>query len=148
MFDPQQFLDTPVTDANSTSIQPVPEGEFVAIIEKAEVRAWQGKKDPTQAGLALDVIFNIDDANLKQQLDREKISVKYGIMLDLSPTGGLDMGKGKNVKLGRLREAVGLNKPGQPFKMTDLVGCMAKIAVTQRIDGEEVYNDVKAVTKA
>ena len=63
---------------------------------------------------------------------------------------GLDMGKGKNVALGRLREATDLNVPGQPFAMAMFPGRLAKIKVTQRPGNEpdQVYNDVRGVTKA
>jgi hypothetical protein len=69
-------------------------------------------------------------------------------MLDLNESGtGMDTGKGKNVTLGRLREALGLNQPGTPFSFRQLIGRAAKISVTQRVDGDQIYNDVKGVVK-
>ena len=72
-------------------------------------------------------------------------------LFDLNEAGnGLDMGKGKNVALGRLREATDLNVPGQPFAMAMFPGRLAKIKVTQRpgTEPDQVYNDVRGVTKA
>jgi hypothetical protein len=146
-FDPNTFLDMTTTDANSTKSTPVPVGEYVAFIEKVDARPWSKKDDPSKSGMALDLLWNIDDANVKALLEREKVTVKQGVMLDLTEAGGLDMGKGKNVSLGRLREAVGLNAPGQPFGFRMLEGRPAKIVVSHRIDGDNIYAEVKAVAK-
>lgn len=150
MFDPNTFLEMSVTDANSTSATPVPAREYTAFIDEVKARPWQSKDDPSKAGMALDILWNIDDAAVKAELERDKVTVKQGIMLDLTETGGLDMGKGKNVGLGRLRDAVGLNQPGQPFSFRMLTGRAAKIAVSHRTDPknpEVIYAEVKAVAK-
>ena len=68
-------------------------------------------------------------------------------MLDLAATGGLDMSEGKNVALGRLREALGLNDPSQSFSFHQLPGLMGRVNVTHRVVGEDTFADVKAVTK-
>lgn len=149
-FDPNSFLEMSTADANSTVSTPVPVGEFIAFIEKVEARSWQGKNDPSKAGIALDLIWNIDDQNVKTMLERDKVTVKQGIMLDITESGGLDMGKGKNVGLGRLREATGLNTPGQPFSFKMLEGKAAKISVKHRIndkDTTQVFAEVGAVAK-
>ena len=65
----------------------------------------------------------------------------------LSDSGGLDMGKGRNVGLGRLREALNLNQPGQSFSFSMIPGRLAKVSVSHRIDGENIYAEVKAVAR-
>jgi len=150
LFDPSTFLEMQVAEANSTVSVPVPAGEFMGYIEKVEARPWTSRTDPSKSGVALDVLWNVDDAGVKALLDREKVTVKQGIMLDITETGGLDMGRGKNVGLGRLREATDLNAPGQPFGFTMLVGRPAKIVIEHRPDPknpEVVYSEVKAVAK-
>ena len=148
-FDPNTFLDMTMTDANSTVSTPVPEGEYIGIISgDPEVRTWQGRKDPTKSGLALDITWDVDDAAVKALLQRDRITVKQGIMLDLNEGGGLDTGKGRNVSLGRLRDAVGLNQSGQPFNFRMLAGKVAKIAIKHRIDGDAIYAEVKGVARA
>lgn len=147
-FDPNQFLDMQITDSNDTVLRPVPAGEYVAIATSVECRPWQGKNDPTQAGIALDIKWEIDDQDLTAELGR-KPTVKQGIMLDTTESGGLDMGKGRNVGLGRLRAAVDLNKPGQPFSFSMVTGRAAKVLVSHRPDKsnpEIVYAEVKGVT--
>lgn len=147
MFNPDQFLDMQITEANDTKLTPVPVGEYGAIIEDVKCRQWQSKQDPSKSGLTLDITWSIDDPAVKELLGRDKVTVRQGVMLDLTESGGLDMGKGRNVGLGRLREAVGLNTPGQPFSFSMLVGRVAKVSVSHRIDGENIYAEVKGVTK-
>lgn len=150
-FDPNTFLEMTTMDSNSTVQTPVPVGEYLAVVEKIEARPWKKKDDPSVGGMALDITWNIDDAGVKQLLEREKVTVKQGIMLDMTETGGLDMGKGKNVGLGRLRAAMDLNNAGQPFGFKMLEGRMARVAVSHRIDDkdpEKIYAEVKAVAHA
>lgn len=145
MFDPNQFLEMQVTEANDTVLIPIPDGEYPAYVEKVECRPWQKKDDPSVAGLALDLVWNIDDQGVKDAVGRDKVTVKQGIMLDMSESGGLDMGKGKNVPLGKLRLATGLNTPGQPFSFTMLTGRTARIKTKQRMVEDKIYTDVKEV---
>jgi hypothetical protein len=149
MFDADSFLQSSVSEANSTALIPCPIGEFQGIISKIAPRQWQSK-DGTQSGVALDVFWLVEDAGVKATCGREEVVVKQGLMLDTNPQGGLDMSAGKNVGLGRLREAVGKNQPGEAFSFAMLPGLMAKISVTHREDKNDpsiVYGEVKMVTK-
>jgi hypothetical protein len=145
-FDPDLFLNSTFTGANDTKVIPVPVGEFQGIIEKVVPRQWQSK-DGTSTGIALDVFWLVEDAGVKAELGRDTVTVKQGIMLDTTPQGGLDMSKGKNIGLGRLREAVGLNDPSQPFSFHSLPGQSAKISVAHRIVGEDTFAEVKGTAK-
>ena len=147
MFNPDQFLDMTINDSNSTQTVPVPVGEYTAVAGEVKCRQWQSKADPSKSGLTLDIIWNVDDSAVKELLGRDKVTVKQGIMLDLTEAGGLDMGKGRNVGLGRLREALDLNRPGEAFSFSRLPGRVAKIAVSHRIDGENIYAEVKSVAR-
>jgi hypothetical protein len=133
MFDPDQFLNTSVTEANSTETIPVPVGDWQAQATKVEVNQWQNKDDPSVSGLRLDVTWSIEDQSVKDIVGRDTVTVRQGIMLDLTDTGQLDFSKGKNVNLGRLRAAIGLNEPGQPFAMSMIQGQMAKVRVKHEI---------------
>lgn len=147
MFSPDQFLDMQVTDANDTKIVPVPVGEYNAVISEVKVVSWQKKDDPSVAGLKLQITWELDSPEVKALLQRDKVTVRQDQMLDLTESGGLDMGKGRNVGLGRLREATGLNTPGQPFSFTMLTGRMAKVSIKHRVDGDTIYSEVKGVAK-
>jgi hypothetical protein len=148
MFDPNQFLDMSVDGAMDTKAVPVPVGEYIAIIEEVKARTWTAKDDPTKSGVALDILWSIDDANVKATLGRDKVTVKQGIMLDMTESGGLDLGKGKNLGLGRLRTALNLNQPGQPFAPSMLPGRVGKVKVEHRISGEDIFAEIKQVVAA
>lgn len=148
-FDADSFLAAAISGSNSTALLPCPVGEYQAIISKIQPRQWQSK-DGTMSGIALDVFWLIEDAGAKQACGRDEIVVKQGLMLDTGPHGGLDMSEGKNVVLGRLREAVGKNAPGEPFSFAMLPGLMAKVSVQHRADKNDpsvLYAEVKLVTK-
>ena len=147
MFSPDQFLDMQTDQANDTKIVPIPPGEYVAVVGEVKARPWTSKSDSSKSGIALDIQWDIDDAGVRALLGRDKVTVKQGVMLDMTESGGLDMGKGKNVGLGRLREACGLNTPGQPFSATMLTGRVAKVKVEHRVDGDNIYSEVKQVAK-
>jgi hypothetical protein len=134
-FDPAAFLDAVTTAASSTQALPVPVGEYTAIVKDVKGRTWQSK-DGSASGLALDIVYEIDDENVKKLLERPTVTVRQSIMLDTTEQGTLDNGKGKNVQLGRLREAVGQNVPGQPWAPRMLVGQPLRVAVSH-----EMYND-------
>ena len=146
MFDAQSFLDATVSSSNDTKVIPVPVGEYHGIVDKVSPRQWQSK-DGTQSGIALDIVWLVEDSGVKQALGRETVTVKQGIMLDLTNQGGLDLSKGKNIGLGRLREAVGKNEEGQPFAFSMLPGLSAKISISHRVSGEDTFAEVKAVAK-
>lgn len=144
-FNPQEFLESAVTGSNSTKIIPCPEGEYQGIINKILPRQWVSKDGQT-SGVAVDVLWNIEDQAVKQDLNRDEVVVKQGIMLDIAADGkSLDMSEGKNVALGRLREAIGLNDPRNPFSFAMLPGQSAKVKVTHRVSGEDTYAEIKMV---
>ena len=117
IFDPQALLDSTTEESMSTTVVPCPEGEYPATIKEVKLRQWQSAKDPSLAGLAADIFWTVDDQQVLQLLERKEVIVKQGIMLDMTEQGGLDCSKGKNVGLGKLREAVNLNVPGRPFSL-------------------------------
>lgn len=145
-FDPQSFLESAVNSSNDTKVIPVAIGEYQGIIEKVTPRQWTSREG-TASGIAIDLIWLVEDAAEKERLGRDTVTVKQGIMLDTTSAGALDMSAGKNIGLGRLREAVGLNEPGQTFTFGMLPGMSAKINVTHRISGDDKFAEVKGVAK-
>lgn len=147
MFDADSFLNSSIQGSNSTKTIPVPMGEYTGVIEKIEPRQWQSK-DGTKTGISLDVQWLIEDQGVKEFLGRDTVTCKQGIMLDTTPEGGLDMAPGKNVGLGRLREAVGQNDASKPFSFHNLPGQMAKVVVKHRTtDDGDTFAEVKGVAK-
>lgn len=122
VFDPQTFAQMTFTEANATESHPIPVGEHDFTIEKSEITAWQKRDDPSQGGLKCTLTLKTDDPAVAEATGRPLNRVRHEIMLDITPEGGLDMGKGMNVMLGRAREACSLNKPGQAFAFDMFIG--------------------------
>lgn len=145
-FDPNIFLNQEVTDANSTVSVPISVGEYPGICEKIEVKQWSAK-DGSSSGLKLALIWDIQDDAQKELTGRNPLRSKQDIMLDLTETGALDFAKGKNIGLGRLREALDLNTPGAPFSFGMVQGRMALCKVNHREFDGNMFDEVKAVAK-
>lgn len=145
-FNPDSFMNASVTDANDTQYVPVPEGEFQATVDKVEAKVV-GQDTPRPI---INVTWKTSDPAVQNVTGRAENSVRQTIWLDVTESGGLDFGKGKNIGLGKLREALGQNKPGQSWAPGMLVGGVAKIKVKHSIDkrdGVTVNAEVSAVTK-
>lgn len=145
-FDPDTFMATSFTEANETKFATVPEGEYLAVIDKVEANTWQSK-DGMKSGLRLDVTWKIDDAHVAEVTGVASPTVRQGIMLDMTESGGLANGPGKNINLGRLREAVGQNTPGKPWSPQMLLGQPARVSVKHRIWEDNIFAEVKGVAK-
>lgn len=143
-FDPASFLNMTVDQANDTKSIPCPAGEYLAIADKVDIKPWAAR-DGSSSGLKVEILWDIQDDNVKQLLDRETVKVPQQQMLDLTETGMLDTGKGKNIGLGRIREALDLNKPGEPFAFSMIQGRMAKVIVSHRTVGEDAYAEIKKI---
>lgn len=146
-FDPNTFLNTTYDEANDTKSVPCPAGEYLAIADKVEIKTWSSK-DGSSSGLKLDILWDIQDENVKALLGRDSVKVNQQQMLDLTETGALDLGKGKNIGLGRIRESLDLNTPGQPFAFSMIQGRMAKVVVSHRTVGEDAYAEIKKIAPA
>ena len=147
MFDPNQFLETQITESNATELIPIPEAEYAGVIGAVETKVWAKKDDPSISGIKLVVMWDLDSQELLDLLGRKKVTVKQEIMLDLTESGGLDVGKGRNVGLGRLRAALNLNNPGEPFSFLMMVGRVARLHIGQRLVNDTIYPDIKGVAR-
>lgn len=151
-FDAAAFENMVIEEANETKMTPVPEGQYKSLIEKAEIRTIE-IKNGDRAGQTvpiLNVVHDIqdDDGELKKILNRDKVTVRQDIWLDVDDNGSLSFGPNLNVGLGRLREATGLNKPGKKFSFGMLEGQgPLRIYVTEqtREDTGDVFNRVPKV---
>lgn len=144
-FDPDSFLNTDVTGEVSTEFTPIPVGEYPAVIEDVAAKEVVSQKTG-QTYRFLEVRYAIDDAHVREVTGMDTPKTRQSISLDLTDAGTLDLSKGKNVNLGRLLEATGLNGGKWNFQM--LVGRSVKAAIKHRTaDDGQIYAEVKAVTK-
>jgi hypothetical protein len=147
-FSPEQFLQASYSQSTDTKLIPVPEGETMGQITKLLPRFGQGKeKDRT----ILDVFWEVLDDNARQVTGQDHPQVRQSLFLDIGANGSIDMSRGKNVQLGKLREALGQNADGKPWAPSMMMGGMARLSIKQRPDPDDatiMYADVRGVTKA
>lgn len=146
IFDPDSFMNSEVEGANDTVVVPVPPGTYNAQIEEVKFRTVGEAQDKH----LIDVTYNLLDDEVKAALGRDKVTIRQSIWLDIS-NGALDMSKGKNVGLGKLRAALDLNDPSKPFKLSMLHGGLCKIVTGLRADKTDPtiqYGEVKSVGRA
>lgn len=136
----------------ATEYERVPEGVFMATIDAGDPNEWikVSTRDNGETTVMLVVPFELQDENLKTALGRQKVMSRMTIFLDLIPgTVQLDTGKGKNVGLGQLREALGQNNdPNWTFNSLPGAGpVMAQI--THRVNKQDgrIFDQVNRVTK-
>lgn len=128
-FDPQILLQA-TTEVASERRAPLPVDEYTATVGEITVRSWSSR-DGSKSGLALDVPV-IVEVPAELQADHglpPTLTVKDSIMLDLTETGGIDYGKGKNGRLRMYREALDMNKAGEPFAPGMMQGRYLKVRV-------------------
>jgi len=149
MFDKSTFLNQETDAQGSTQYTPVPDDEYPAVVEKVDYVEVQ-----TKDGLSpqLLVFWNAQAPQLEAITGLKKNVIRQSLWLDLTANGGLDMAKGRNVPLNRLREALGQNVAGALWKPTTLIGRPGKIKTKTRVVHDDTtgqdkfYTDVAAVT--
>ena len=143
-FDPNTFMNTEVTESNATTYTPVPEGEFTASIKSVTPRVL------TDGRAVFDLQWIVDDEQARNETGMAEPMARQTLWLDITESGGLDFGKGKNVGLGRVREALDQNQSGKPWAPGMMVGGVAKIKVIHSIDKRDnvtVQANVSSVVK-
>ncbi len=159
-FDPDTFMSQTVdAPQGDTTIKQVPPGEYLAMIDSIDSAKHFGhgtvnKPESKNHGNTWAVFrpsFILQDAAVQAEMEREKVTVGHkGMFLDLDGNGNIDFGKGKNVDLNRLREAVGQNKAG-PWGFANLSGAgpvMVKVTHEVNKDTGDAYARVSRVTAA
>jgi len=112
VFDPNQFLESQHKGNVDTSYVLPDEGEYMAqTTDKITVRSGLIEKGDRagQPWASIELQWEIQDENLKQKMNMDKVFVRQGIMLDLDANNQIDWGTNKNMRLKRLIDATGLN---------------------------------------
>lgn len=140
-FDPSLFLATEQEAGFDTEYALVPDGDYPAIISKEPKPRALG-----DGRVVVDIHYSINSLEATEATGMETPSVRQTLWLDMNEHGGLARGKGKNIQLGRLLAAVGMNDGGA-FSFLALVGkpCMIKVGHKPNKDGDQ-ENVVKMVT--
>lgn len=151
MFKAEAFLNSTVEGPMSTSITPVPEGEFKFVVDDGD-KAITFAEFTSDKGTFQTMTVQckcLDDA-VRAQLKRDNVLVPIKMFLDLKPDGsGLDNSEGKNVQLGKLRAALGQNEGAwSPAMLKGKGPFMGK--VTQRADKNDPtikYAEITRIAK-
>lgn len=149
-FDPAAFLDATTTEA-LVKRPPLPVGDYTAVVGEIVSRAWQGKADPTQSGIAFDIPLAMEvpaDVQASLGLSTATINLRDSIMVDLTAEGAIDYSVGKNRRLRMYREALNLNTAGQPFAPRMMTGGVLKVKLTHGVWEGEPIEKVSGVAKA
>lgn len=144
VFDPDAFAQTATEGAMDTFLTPCPHGDRQGQVEKFDTRQFE--KDGTEYTV-MDVSWHILDEESKKVTGMEKPLCRQSIFIDLTPEGALDNGKGKNIQLGRLRDALGQNT-GKKWHPNMILGAMALCKVGPDKKDPENYSKITSVAKA
>ena len=151
MLNTDEFLQTVTEEALDDTLIPCPPGEWIGIASKPVVKQFEYKAEDRkgETGYRLVINWAIQDQEPKDVCGRDKVSVTQSLLLDITEDGsGIDMGKGKNIGLGKVRTALGQNVPGQPWAPAMIEGQPAKIKVKAGIYNDNATAEVEAVTAA
>jgi hypothetical protein len=144
-FDANTFLDQEISGPTSTERILIEPGEYSAFI--ADLKAAQGFSEKSQKNWArLDVIFEIEDDVQKNRTGKSRLLLTHGIMLELDEQGEIAEGRGKNVKLGLFREAMGKNTG--PLNPRELMHLYAKVQVRHEVYENQPQEKIAGVRKA
>jgi hypothetical protein len=129
----QDLLNDATTEANATVASLIPAGSRKFRIESCKIKKYERKKEPGiwDPYLVLGMDFAVDDevANNLDFKGMDKIIRTNMIRLDLNEAGKIATGPNKNVTLGQIRQAAGMNIAGVAFLPTNLVGCVIETIV-------------------
>lgn len=140
LFDTDSLMQQNI-EANATKRTPLPVGETLAQITKMEIKdgkSGPNSKTPGTPWARLDCTLEITDPEYLRTVGdgtREKAITFLGIMLDMKD-GQIATGEDRNVRLGQLREACGVN--GKPLNA--LMGQWLRIQIGHKTHPTEPVN--------
>lgn len=150
MFDVDSLLTAEVSGEMSTVTPTLEPGDYEAYIAGVDVKSFQIREGDNagETRYILKVKWQVMDQPEWEEKYGYKPTVIQDIWLDFNENG-LDRAEGKNTKLGKVRQAVGQNVPGEPWAPGNLVGGSAMVNVGRRLaPNGEVYSEIKGVREA
>jgi len=146
-FDAESFLNQDYVGSNSTEFVAVPIGERTGIINAINAKEIVSQKNGNTYRF-LEVDYIIDDDEAREATGMAEPRARQSMILDIADDGTIDRRKGKNVSLGKLRDACDLNDPKQQFNFNMLIGKAVKCNIKHRIDDNgQTWAEVKGVAK-
>jgi hypothetical protein len=147
-FDPNLLLDSAVTTA-FVKRPPIPAGvELVGTIGKVDIK--QGEKDGkpwTRLQIPVEFDLSQNPTVAAQLVGFPKVILLDGVMLDVTDQGMIDQAPGKNGRLRRWRDALGMNQDGVAFSPRSMEGRAVKCRIKQEPYEGDIYDRVDTVAK-
>jgi len=131
LFNADVLLNAATESKMSTSIPPMPNGDFIFTITGVEF------KNPKDDMVVLEAKVECIDPEVCAVTGMNPTKSKISCFCDLTDSGLLDDAEGKNVQIGKLREAVGQNEAGTPWTPMMLVGAQLRGKVAQEPDKKD-----------
>lgn len=156
MLDPETFLNSEVEGASSTEFVNIPVDEYICMIPEDGLKGPREltNKDGDKS-YVMDILWEIIDeekkAHVQEVTGMSKPRLKQSLFLDVIANNdgvvvGLAQGPGKNVQLGRLREALNQNDPKKRWSFQHLVGATARVKAEETF-GSDGTTYVQAAKK-
>ena len=148
-FDTDAFMDSVQTAAVETKFVPVPENEYPATVKQGSVKVEPVNFKDGRTGKRFTAYWDITDANALRELGMEVAGVRQQFLLDLNDDGSIAAGVNKNLRLGKILAAGGIDQ-SKGWSFRQIEGVSAKVRVKHRPDQNDpeiVYAEVVAVTK-
>lgn len=142
IFNPEVLMNCVTETQMSTFIPPWPEGEWVVSIAKIDF------KNPKENMVLMELTLETIDPDVVSVTGIDPSQVRYAVFLDLTPSGMLDDTEGKNIGVGKIREAVGQNVAGVPWSPSLLAGQQFRVKSTQKSDKDNpeiIRTEVKGI---
>lgn len=149
----EEFLDATYDlggEALPTRIELVPPCETKGTITDIALRKFPSRQDEGEFQALVNIMFTINDPNIKEETGLDEPRVQYTIRLDTergwdgNGNPPLVHGKNKNVGLGRFLTAMGMND-GRKWKWSTFMHEECWIKVQKPYNPESPYSEVAMV---
>lgn len=143
-FDVEQYENMIMEQESETKVTPFPEGQFEGMIQGHDLRGFSREDSSKSLLLTVNWLINDPPQSYLDESGNDEAVVRQQVWINLTSNGSVSY-KGDNAALGRLREVLGYNKPGQQFNFGMLDGSgPALLTVAQRTNAEtgDVYSNV------
>lgn len=141
-FNPDLLLDQDV-DAFDTSYTLIPAGDYEAMVDTGAnaVKVSRGARDDGSHWYSAQLSWKLvdPDPELKKELQRDDVYVSQSFFLDVNDSDGkfeLETGPNKNIKLGKTRDALGLNEKSSLRELKGRGPALITVKHLQRKNGE------------
>jgi hypothetical protein len=114
-------------------------------------RQTEGKQEKNQGVIYtwVDIPVELDltqKPEIRTLVGQDKVTLTHSFRLDISATGqGLDMAPGKNNGLRQLRDALDMNKPGEPFQLLTVEGRPVMANIKNEPYQGDVFDKIAAI---